>query len=59
MLGILAVGTTRLYTLLMLMFYDCEEVHVDVVIGTVWQIDEDIHWTLAWVKVSLIFEHDL
>jgi len=34
MLGILAVGTTRLYTLLMLMFYDCEEVHVDVVIGT-------------------------
>jgi len=27
-------GTTRLYMLLMLMFYDCEEVHVDVVIGT-------------------------
>jgi hypothetical protein len=58
MLDILAVGTARLYTLLMLMFYDCEEVHVDAVIGTVWQID-DIHWTLAWVKVSLIFEHDL
>ena len=34
MLGIVAVNTTRLYTFLMLMFYGCEEVHVDVVIGT-------------------------
>jgi len=34
MLGIVAVNTTRLYTFLMLMFYGCEDVHVDVVIGT-------------------------
>jgi hypothetical protein len=25
----------------------------------VWQIDDDIHWIVAWVKVTLIFEHDL
>lgn len=23
------------------------------------ELDNDIHWTVVWVKVSLIFEHDL
>jgi hypothetical protein len=61
MMSVLAIGAKRLVILLILIFYECEEMHVNVVIGTCvyGRFVIDIHWTVAWVKVSLIFEHDI